>query len=315
MKTIEKSLPNFSSKLFFSKEKFEQKKHRGSLNKRNTKEFFIFLVIITAFCLFIPISTWGHEAGWPGKRLAKVFPKAKKFSSKKVTLNPEQIGRIEKATGEKIGAEEKTPTFYLAYGTPEKKEEQKASPSPQPIKEKEDDKPQLLGAVVFIDALGQNGNMEVNVAIDKQGKLLSVSFWSHSENKKIEGKEAGFKITEQSLENLKSEGVPVDVLEKLQSLKNQEFIGEKDFLDKLEETIGDEQTAMFKSSILKHALTYFLKQFNGKLPDEPFKVGDDIKPVQGLEKTSQAVATAAKKGALMFQEVFGKQGAKDEPKN
>jgi hypothetical protein len=68
----------------------------------------------------------------------------------------------------------------------------------------------------------------------------------------------GFKITEQSLENLKSEGVPDDVLEKLQSLKNQEFIGEENFLDKLEETIGDEQTVKFKSSILKHAESRFL---------------------------------------------------------
>ncbi len=65
---------------------------------------------------------------------------------------------------------------------------------------------------------------------------------------------ASLKITEQSLENLKSEGVLDDVLEKLQSLKNQEFIGEKDFLVKLEETIGAEQTVRFKSSILKHAL-------------------------------------------------------------
>ena len=83
-------------------------------------------VIVIALCLFIPISAWGHEAGWPGKRLAKVFPKAKKFSKKQVTLSPEQIGRIEKVIEEKIGAEDKAPTFYLAYGTLEKKEEQKA---------------------------------------------------------------------------------------------------------------------------------------------------------------------------------------------
>jgi hypothetical protein len=62
-----------------------------------------------------------------------------------------------------------------------------------------------------------------------------------------------FKITEQSLENLKQEGVPDDVLKKLQSLKYKEFIGEEKFLDTLKGTIGNEQTVEFKSLILKHA--------------------------------------------------------------
>ena len=42
--------PNFSSKLFFVKEKFDQKKHYGSLIKRNTKEIFYFIVLFA--CIF-----------------------------------------------------------------------------------------------------------------------------------------------------------------------------------------------------------------------------------------------------------------------
>ena len=63
---------------------------------------------------------------------------------------------------------------------------------------------------------------------------------------------ASFKMTEQSLENLTSEGLPSDVLEELQRLKNREFTGEENFLKNLEETIGDEQTNQFKPLILKH---------------------------------------------------------------
>lgn len=66
--------------------------------------------------------------------------------------------------------------------------------------------------------------------------------------------EAIFKITEQSIENLKSEGVPDDVLENLETIKNQEIIGKGQFLDILKTTIGDEQTVEFKSLILKHAV-------------------------------------------------------------
>lgn len=61
------------------------------------------------------------------------------------------------------------------------------------------------------------------------------------------------KITEQSLENLKPEGVPDDVLKKLKSIENQEIIGKEKFVGTLKTTIGDEQTEEFKSLILERA--------------------------------------------------------------
>lgn len=62
-----------------------------------------------------------------------------------------------------------------------------------------------------------------------------------------------FTITEQTLEDLKAEEVPDDVLEKLVSLKDQMFKVRKKLLDTLKETIGDEQTDQYQSFILKHA--------------------------------------------------------------
>ena len=81
-----------------------------------------------------------------------------------------------------------------------------------------------------------------------------------------------FKITEQSLESLKSESVPDDVLEKLQSLKNKEFTGEENFLGILKKTIGDEKTVRFKSLILKHAFTADEKQLLRQLIGERYNV-------------------------------------------
>ncbi|HID30010.1 MAG TPA: hypothetical protein EYP19_08405, partial [Desulfobacterales bacterium] len=70
---------------------------------------------------------------------------------------------------------------------------------------------------------------------------------------------ACFKITEQTLKNLKSEKVPEDeVLEKLTSIKvkDREFTVEKEFVEALTETIGKEQTNRFASSIFKYALSF-----------------------------------------------------------
>ena len=64
---------------------------------------------------------------------------------------------------------------------------------------------------------------------------------------------ASFKTTEQALTSLKTEGVPGDVLEKLQGIKNQEVNGKKQFLDLLETESGNERKVEFESLILKHA--------------------------------------------------------------
>jgi len=68
----------------------------------------------------------------------------------------------------------------------------------------------------------------------------------------FESKEASFKITKQSLDNIKSEGVPGDVIKALKNIESQEVIGEEKFLGLLKTTIGKEQTVRYRSIILKH---------------------------------------------------------------
>jgi hypothetical protein len=65
-----------------------------------------------------------------------------------------------------------------------------------------------------------------------------------------------FKLSEQSLENLKSErlpAVPAEVINHLEAIKNREFNDEKTFLEELKATIGEKQTTRYKLLILKHA--------------------------------------------------------------
>ena len=62
-----------------------------------------------------------------------------------------------------------------------------------------------------------------------------------------------FKLTEQSLIDLKSDGLPDDVTEKLEDIKNQKFTGVEEFLKILNSTIGGGLTNKHKLLILKHA--------------------------------------------------------------
>lgn len=78
-------------------------------------------------------------------------------------------------------------------------------------------------------------------------------------------KSSRFEITEQSLTNLKTEGVPDDVLENLKGLKNQERKDKEQFLALLKTTIGDEHTDKSNALIMKYAeysLGTYTKGFN-----------------------------------------------------
>ena len=56
--------------------------------------------------------------------------------------------------------------------------------------------------------------------------------------------------------HLKSEGVAQNVVEMLEGIKEQDIRGKGDFVNKLEDIIGKEQTSKYKSLIMKHSLAH-----------------------------------------------------------
>ncbi len=63
-----------------------------------------------------------------------------------------------------------------------------------------------------------------------------------------------FKLTEQSLDELRNKNIPDDILESLEALKNQGFLGESNLLHAVEQQITAEQTVRYKKLILTHAV-------------------------------------------------------------
>src|SRR3989304_6248143 len=108
-------------------------------------------------------SASAHQKGWPGKRLSQTYPEAVKFTSRQVTLSSDQIGRIEQAIGERVEPENRVPTFYPAFNKAGEK----------------------IGFVLFADQIGENGAIEVGVAIDREGKVRHVAIFASREDKRI----------------------------------------------------------------------------------------------------------------------------------
>lgn len=119
-------------------------------------------IFLTAlFILFTSVSH-AHEKKWPERRLRQTWPEAQSFTSKQVSLSSSQVADLAKE-GVKIDSRQRSPIFYFAQakgGTP--------------------DKP--LGVILFIDALGSTGVIEVSVAMGANGQVAKVDLWEHSEN-------------------------------------------------------------------------------------------------------------------------------------
>jgi hypothetical protein len=66
--------------------------------------------------------------------------------------------------------------------------------------------------------------------------------------------ETTIQLNEKALENLKSDGIPIGIIDKMKSIKNSEFADEEKLLKTLKTKIGDIQTDRYKSLILEHVI-------------------------------------------------------------
>ena len=100
-----------------------------------------------------------HDRSWPGQKLAATLPEAANFTQRAVALSPVQQAQVEGVLGEPLRTEDRAPTFYI--GT--------------------DASSQAVGVVVFLDATGTNGKIEIGESIDPAGHLLHLVLFENSE--------------------------------------------------------------------------------------------------------------------------------------
>lgn len=115
-------------------------------------------------------------------------------------------------------------------------------------------------------------------------------------------KQENVKISNRSLEMLRSKDMPRNVLEKLESIKDKEFWGEEKLLNILKTTIGQEQLARHQSIILEYA---------EKMPEieTSFKITDQS--LEELERVEIPDTVIMKLASIKDKEIIGEENFLD----
>src|SRR3990172_1522940 len=116
--------------------------------------------------------------------------------------------------------------------------------------------------------VSENPGKELTVKVKRNGQVITTVVTPAEETaeddsgKKIQVGRVGvykssFKFTERSLEELKAEGVPAPIVQKLGALTNQTFQGKDSLEERLNQRIGSEAAGKYKETILENAFRYY----------------------------------------------------------
>ncbi len=189
-------------------------------NKRSAQ---LLLTGSLVFLLLLPSLLHAHDLVWPGEKLKVLYPDAVSFEQKNLYVSDEQRAHIEKLLGSRLPEEDLKPSIYLAV-----------------VKTDPDERPRKAAALMFVDAHGEAGKIEMGVVVSVKGELLRVIVFENNE-------------------------------------------------------------------IAEVSQQAFLRQFEGKRASDAFAVGKDIAAPAGAAKAAQAIASGAKRGITIINEMFRKR--------
>jgi hypothetical protein len=177
--------------------------------------------VLTFF--FCPSIGFAHDLVFPAEKLNTLYPEAISFEQKDLYMSDQQRKRIEKNLTVSLPGEDLKPSIYFVI-----------------VKKSADAPPRKAAVIMFIDAYGKGGKIEIGVVVGRKGELMKMLLFENNESANLTARS-------------------------------------------------------------------FLKQFEGKKGSDLFIVGKDIVAPAGEEKTAQAIASGARRGVLIINELLRKK--------
>jgi hypothetical protein len=172
---------------------------------------------------FYPYISSAHDLVFPAEKLNTLYPGAISFEQKDLYMSDQQRSRIEEDLTVSLPEEYLKPSIYFVI-----------------VKQSDDAAPRKAAVILFIDAYGDGGRIEIGVVVGRKGELMKMLLFENNESSNL-------------------------------------------------------------------AARSFLRQFEGKKGSDLFVVGRDIAAPEGDEKTAQAIASGARRGVLIINELLRKK--------
>jgi hypothetical protein len=134
---------------------------------------------------------------------------------------------------------------------------------------------------------GEQGKPEMKANIKKDGNISSEQ--ERKEAEQLENEilnQEGYKLDKSSLEKLKEQRLPVELLERLEGLNGKKYSSETEFLSAIESEVGKELTEQHRHLLIKYA-RYKRRNRKAKLPE--IKIDREVRcPVEAAELPQDA---------------------------
>ncbi len=189
----------------------------------NWKYILTVIGVSTTIIFFHAKASFSHDLVFPAEKLKTLFPLAQSFEQKNLYISDQQKAVLESKLGGSLREEDLKPSIYFAV-----------------VKTGPEARPHKAAAILFVDALGEGGKIEMGIVVSGKGELIQVHIFENKEPEKLSRPD-------------------------------------------------------------------FLKQFEGKKTSDKFQVGSDIHAPSGTERSAQAIASGARRGLLIIEELFRKK--------
>lgn len=126
------------------------------------------VLLLPLMIIMFSKAAFGHDLVFPAEKLKILFPAAESFEQKNLYLSDDQRARIEKQTKSRLPEEDLKPSVYLAI-----------------VRKTPDSALSKAAVILFVDALGAGGKIEIGIVINGKGELLKVHIFENNESEKL----------------------------------------------------------------------------------------------------------------------------------
>ena len=115
--------------------------------------------------LYNPSGTYAHDLVFPGDKLKILVPQAESFEQKNLYMSDNQRSGIDETLKDKLPEEDLKPSIYFAV-----------------VRKTVDARPRKEAVIIFIDAYGDGGKIEIGVVVGRKGELRKIHIFENNES-------------------------------------------------------------------------------------------------------------------------------------